>query len=78
MSSSNSSQASLADCMRRVGSLTSSRWTQSDIPLSTPGSIEVSGGIGSLTCRRRIAIGASESWNGTRPANISKAMQPTE
>ena len=38
----------------------------------------VIGAIGSLTWRRRIAIGASESWNGTLPVNSSKAMQPTE
>ena len=78
MISSKSSQASAADCVRLVGSLTSSASIQSEIPWSTCGSIDFTAGIGSLTCRSRIAIGASESWNGTRPVNISNAMQPTE
>ena len=78
MSSSNSSQASFADCVRSFGSLTSSCSIQSETPWSTDGSIDLTGGICSLTCRSRIAIGASESWNGTRPVNISNAMQPTE
>ena len=78
MISSNSSHASFADCVRCFGSLTSSRSIQSEISSSTLGSIELTLGICSLTCRRRIAIGASVSWNGTRPVNISNAMQPTE
>ena len=78
MISSNSSQASAADCVRLVGSLTSMLSTQSEMPWSTFGSIDFTGAIGSLTCRSRIAIGASESWNGTLPVNISNAMQPTE
>ena len=79
MISSKSSQASLADCVRSFGSLTSSSSTQSEMPcVERSGRPSVTGGIGSLTCRSRIAIGASESWNGTRPVNISNAMQPTE
>ena len=78
MSSSNSSHASLADCVRSFGSLTSSCSIQSEIPWSIVGSIDFTGGISSLTWRSRIAIGASESWNGTLPVNISNAMQPTE
>jgi hypothetical protein len=78
MISSNSSHASLADCVRFVGSLTSMRSIQSEISWSIFGSIDFTLGICSLTWRRRIAIGASVSWNGTRPVNISNAMQPTE
>ena len=78
ISSSNSSHASLADCVRSFGSLTSSCSTQSETPWSTDGSIDLTGAICSLTWRSRIAIGASESWNGTLPVNISNAMQPTE
>jgi hypothetical protein len=78
MISSNASHASLAERVRRVGSLTSSSSIQSETAWSISGCTERAGGIGSLTWRRRIAIGASESWNGTRPTNISNAMQPTE
>ena len=78
MISSKSSQATAADCVRCVGSLTSIFSIQSEMPWSTSGSIDFTGAIGSLTCRSRIAIGASESWNGTLPVNSSKAMQPTE
>ena len=78
MISSNSSQASLALCVRFVGSLTSIRSIQSETSWSIVGSIDLTAGICSLTWRRRIAIGASVSWNGTRPVNISNAMQPTE
>ncbi len=78
MISSNSSQASAADCVRLVGSLTSIFSIQSEAPWSICGSIDFTAGIGSLTCRSRIAIGASESWNGTLPVNSSNAMQPTE
>ena len=77
-SSSSSSQASFADCVRSFGSLTSSSSIQSEMPWSIDASIDLTAGISSLTCRSRIAIGASESWNGTRPVNISNAMQPTE
>ena len=38
---------------------------------SMSGLISVSGGIRSLTWRIRIAIGASQSWNGTRPDRSS-------
>ena len=76
--SSRSSHASAALCVRCFGSLTSSRSIQSEIPWSIEGSTDVTGGIGSLTWRSRIAIGASVPWNGTRPVNSSKAMQPTE
>ena len=76
--SSKSSQASLAFWVRSFGSLTSSFSTHSETPASSDGSTDVIAGIGSLTCRSRIAIGASESWNGTRPVNISNAMHPTE
>jgi hypothetical protein len=78
MISSKSSHASAADCVRCFGSLTSMCSTQSEIRSSMFGSIDLTAGIGSLTWRSRIAIGASESWNGTRPVNISNAMQPTE
>ena len=78
MISSKSSHASAADCVRCVGSLTSIASTQSEMRWSTSGLIDFTGAIGSLTCRSRIAIGASESWNGTLPVNISNAMQPTE
>ena len=61
-----------------LGSLTSSRSIQSEIAWSTDGSIDSPAGIGSLTWRSRIAIGASVSWNGTWPVNSSNAMQPTE
>ena len=76
--SSNSSHASCAFCVRCDGSLTSRRSIQSDTRWSTSGTIDLTGGIGSLTWRSRIAIGASESWNGTLPVNSSNAMQPTE
>ena len=76
--SSKSSHASCAFCVRWVGSLTSSRSIQSEIRWSTSGRIDFTGAIGSLTWRSRIAIGASESWNGTLPVNSSNAMQPTE
>jgi hypothetical protein len=78
MISSNSSQASLAFCVRFVGSLTSMRSIQSEMSWSIEGSMDLTAGICSLTWRRRIAIGASVSWNGTRPVYISNAMQPTE
>ena len=78
MISSNSSQPSPADCVRWAGSLTSRRSIQSEMSWSTFGSIDLTLGICSLTCRRRIAIGASVSWKGTRPVKNSKAMQPTE
>ena len=78
MISSRSSHASVALCVRSLGSLTSSRSTHAESPSSIDGSIVLIGGIGSLTWRRRIAIGASESLNGTRPVNSSNAMQPTE
>ncbi len=76
--SSYSSQASTADCVRFVGSFTSRCSIQSEIPASTDGSTDFTAGISSLTCRSRIAIGASVSWNGTLPVNSSNAMQPTE
>ena len=78
MISSSASHASLAERVRRVGSLTSSSSIQSETAWSISGLTDRAGGIGSLTWRSRIAIGASESWNGTRPVNISYAMQPTE
>ena len=78
MISSNSSHASLADCVRCFGSLTSRRSIQSEMSWSIFGSTDLTLGICSLTWRSRIAIGASVSWNGTRPVNISNAMQPTE
>ena len=76
--SSKSSHASCAFCVRWVGSLTSSCSIQSEIRWSTSGRMLLTGAIGSLTWRSRIAIGASESWNGTLPVNDSNAMQPTE
>ena len=57
--SSYSSQASTADCVRFVGSFTSRCSIQSEIPASTDGSTDFTAGISSLTCRSRIAIGAS-------------------
>ena len=76
--SSKSSHASCAFWVRASGSLTSRRSTQSEMRWSTSGRIDFTGAIGSLTWRSRIAIGASESWNGTLPVNSSNAMQPTE
>ena len=76
--SSYASHAAAAEPIRAAGSLLSSPWIQSEISSSIDGSIARTGGMGSLTWRMRIAIGASMSWNGTRPVNSSKAMQPTE
>jgi hypothetical protein len=76
--SSKSSHASCAFWVRPSGSLTSSASIQSEIRWSTSGRTVLTAAIGSLTWRSRIAIGASESWNGTLPVNNSNAMQPTE
>ena len=71
MISSSWSHASCAFEIRSSGAFSSSFCSQSARRGSRSGLTESGDGIGSLTCRSRIAIGVSVSWKGTTPAKSS-------
>ena len=69
--SSSASQAAAAEGGRSAGSFSSRPQIQSDTPASRSARMTFGGGGTSLTWRRRIAVGASVSANGSCPVKSS-------